>query len=31
MIMLQSKSYSLDKNGHTDGHTYTEQSLWLLC
>jgi len=27
MIMLQSRSYSLDKKIQTDGHTDTEQSL----
>jgi len=28
MVILQSKSYSLDKKIQTDGHTDTEQSLW---
>ena len=30
MVILQSKSYSLDKEIQMDGHIDTEQSLWRL-
>jgi len=30
MVIFQSKSYSLDKIIQMDGHTDTEQALWLL-
>jgi len=30
MIILQSKSYSLDTKIQTDGHTHIEHSLWRL-